>query len=184
MTGARRGTSHNLIYKETGWPKLSERRTATKLKNLIKIANNDTPHYLHNLLPPKIGDNYRLIKTRTETFRKSFIPSTVKLWNDLPLHERSHEHSVSMSKSHPNILFYEGPRDANVKHAQMRMQCSKLNGHLFQLHVTDSPECPCGYCIEDSKHFLLNCPLYNIPRQRMMLNFPVNFDITKIDAPM
>ena len=75
MTGARRGTSHNLIYKETGWPKLSERRTATKLMNLIKIANNDTPHYLHNLLPPKTrqtrpmsrcADNYRLIKTRTE----------------------------------------------------------------------------------------------------------------------
>jgi hypothetical protein len=190
VTGARKGTSHELIYNETGWPKLSERRNANKLKNLIKIANNVTPEYLQHLLPPKIGDkrptsrcadNYQLVRAKTETFKKSFIPSAVKFWNDLPIQNRSLQYDDLMSKSSTNCLYYEGPRDANVKHAQLRMQCSKLNMHLFQLHVTDSPACPCGHLLEDSNHFLLNCHLYDAQRQQMLLSMPNNIDINDID---
>ena len=85
VTGARKGTSHELMYKELSWPKLSERRSLNKICNFIKIINNETPQYLRDLLPEKVGilrpesrkaDNYQLLKTRTETFRKSFIPSS------------------------------------------------------------------------------------------------------------
>ena len=41
------------------------------------------------------------------------------------------------------------------------MKCSKLNSHLFALHVIDSPACNCGYDNEDSEHFLLHCALYD-----------------------
>ena len=40
------------------------------------------------------------------------------------------------------------------------MKCSKLNFHLFLLHVRDSAVCNCGYDIEDENHFLLHCPLF------------------------
>ena len=54
-----------------------------------------------------------------------------------------------------------------MKRAQLRMQCSKLNAHLFELHVIDSPECICGFELEDSYHYLLLCPLYNAARHKM-----------------
>ena len=190
VTGARKGTSHDLIYNETCWPKLSTRRTATKLKSLIKIACNETPQYLQNLLPPKIGesrpssryaDNYQLVKCRTETFKKSFIPSAVKLWNTLPFNKRNLLYAKELSEALPNIIFYEGSRELNVKHAQLRMHCSKLNSHLFQLHVSDTSQCACGQDVEDSAHYLLNCTLYNLERVHMFQSMPNIVDINNID---
>ena len=67
-----------------------------------------------------------------------------------------------------NPLFYEGNRSNNVKHAQLRMTCSKLNAHLFSLHVSDTTQCSCGYHVEDTEHFLLHCPLYQASKKRMM----------------
>ena len=55
-----------------------------------------------------------------------------------------------------------------MKHAQLRMNCSKLNAHLFSLHVSDTAECVCGHDIEDSEHFMLHCPLYLGNRQTMI----------------
>ena len=44
------------------------------------------------------------------------------------------------------------------------MKCSKLNAHLLTLHVVYSPSCSCGYDIEDTNHYLFNCPLYTFAR--------------------
>ena len=55
MTGARKGTSHNEIYKETNWQTLSERRKALKLKYFLKVVHHETPEYMQSLLPDKIG---------------------------------------------------------------------------------------------------------------------------------
>ena len=68
-------------------------------------------------------------------------------------------------------LFYYGSRETSIKHAQMRMNCSRLNYHLFLLHVIDSPACPCGYDCEDCNHFLFHCPLYHEDRTLLFLNF-------------
>ena len=38
-------------------------------------------------------------------------------------------------------LFEYGNRTTTVKHAQLRMKCSLLSGHLYDLHVVDSPAC-------------------------------------------
>ena len=55
----------------------------------MKIANHQAPQYLIDLLPEKIGitrpgsrhaDDFKLMKTRTETFKNSFIPASVKEW--------------------------------------------------------------------------------------------------------
>ena len=148
-----------------------------KLKNFIKIVNNDTPEYLRSLLPNTIGhvrpnsrhpDNYLLCKTRTETFRKSFICSSVKLWNETEPSKRTIEHIRSIMNPPRNELYNFGNRIENVKHAQLRMNCSKLNAHLYSLHVVDSPNCLCGNGIEDSEHYLLHCPIYTIPRVKLI----------------
>ena len=177
VTGARKGTSHNALYNETKWPKLSERRQHFKFKQLLKMSNKETPPYLCNLLPEKIGqsrpnsrfpDNYLLPKMRTETFKKSFIPSTITMWNNLTLSKRNFDSITNMCKFEPNDVYYFGNRLLNIKHAQLRMHCSKLNAHLFSLHVVASPGCLCGYVNEDSTHYLFNCPFFKTPREKML----------------
>jgi len=177
VTGARKGTSHELVNNELNWPSLADRRTGTKLKTFIKIINKDAPGYLQSLLPLKIGDvrpqsrnanNYYPLKARTETFKNSFIPSTVKLWNSLDISKRNLSYCNSIMSNHRAQLLYYGNRDTNIKHSQLRMQCSKLNFHLFLLHVRPSYECVCGHFREDANHYLLNCPLYFQDRNHMI----------------
>ena len=176
VTGARRGTSHELIYKETNWPTLKERRKLFKLKQFCKIESGEAPNYMQNLIPNmqdnhhnlRNNDNLRPPKTRTETFRKSFIPSAIRLWNALPILDRNIDFVCEKMKFQPIEHYNYGGRKFNIVHSQMRMLCSKLNAHLFLLHVIDSPRCPCGFNKEDNNHFLLQCPLYTIPRATML----------------
>ena len=135
------------------------------------------PTYLSNLIPKKIGkerpnsrfpDNYLLSKVRTETFRQSFVPSTLSIWNNLPTDKQNLESVQDSCKFEPKKLFYFGNRLLNIKHAQLRMHCSKLNTHLFKLHVVPSPACSCGCDNEDSNHYLLHCPVFHVPRVKLL----------------
>ena len=177
VTGARRGTSHVLIKRELGWPTLLDRRKGNKLKQFIKILTKEAPLYLQDLIPMKFGDirpqsrnpdDFYYVRARTETFRNSFIPSAVKLWNSLAIKNRTLEYCKNIMSHVKTPLYYYGKRMSNIKHAQLRMQCSKLNHHLFLLHVLDSPSCSCGNKCEDVDHFFLCCPLY-IDARRIML---------------
>jgi hypothetical protein len=189
VTGARKGTSHELLYKETKWLKLSERRSLHKLKCFINIGDIKTPEYLKSLLSDKIGDtrpasryadNFYAFKSRTERYRTSFIPSATIMWNDLKLENRSTEYIKQQLSHQPILLYYEGTRSANVKHAQLRMNCSKLNAHLFSLHVIDSPQCDCGHNSEDCNHYLLECPIYFAHRQKMLQSLNNLISITDV----
>ena len=177
VTGARRGTSHEALYAESGWNSLTQRRQTIKLINFDKIVCNDAPQYLINLLPQKIGDtrpesriadNFRMIKSRTQVYKNSFIPSSINDWNNTKSKDRSRENWKNSLKYQPNYLFHYGDRALGVVHAQLRMKCSKLKAHLYSLHVTDSPACDCGYDREDANHFLLNCPLFANERDIML----------------
>jgi hypothetical protein len=55
-----------------------------------------------------------------------------------------------------------------MNQASIRMGCSALNSDLFRKNIVNSPHCTCG-AIETPTHYHLNCPHYNIPRQRHIL---------------
>jgi hypothetical protein len=65
-------------------------------------------------------------------------------------------------------------RLGQIVHAGIRMGCSALNSDLFRKNIVNSPHCTCS-AIETPTHYLLNCPHYNIPRQRHIfaLNLPI-----------
>ena len=177
VTGARKGTSHDLILNELNWPSLADRREGAKLKNFIKIITKESPVYLQDLIPKKIGDirpqsrypdNFHTVRSRIETFRKSFIPSAVNLWNSLKSSDRTLTYADSLLKKPRPPLLHYGSRSNKYKHAQLRMKCSKLNFHRYSLHVLDSPACPCGHDHEDFNHCLLHCPLYFQARITML----------------
>ena len=178
VTGAKRGTSHANIYKECGWPKLSERRVASQLVQFYKMTNDKTPEYLTQLVSPAVGDKVtninlcnkdklRSIRTRTSKYKNSFLPNTVNVWNNLDKDIIGSD-SISAVKNkvftasdnYHELNFY-GIRNTALIHSQMSMECSNLNGHLFLLHVKDDPSCACGHRTEDSNHFFIQCPLYN-----------------------
>ena len=117
VTGARKGTSHEILYNEINWMTLKERRLLNKLKYFSKIVDGQSPAYLQNLLPDKIeicrpssrySENFAITKCRTETFKNSFFPSTIKHWNDLPLEFRNSEYAIANLKRKGNPLYYTG----------------------------------------------------------------------------
>ena len=111
----------------------------------------------------------RMTKCRTETYKASFIPSTTRVWNELPQGSRNLKYVSQRLKIKPNLLFYEGSRINNIKYAQHWMQCNELNAHLFLLHVVDLPQCIYGHEVEESENTpYLNCSLYSIQRQEML----------------
>ncbi len=45
VTGAKRGTSHQLLYNELSWPTLADRRAVAKLKFMYKLFHNIVPDF-------------------------------------------------------------------------------------------------------------------------------------------
>lgn len=62
VTGARRGTSHALIYNETNWLTLKERRELLKIKHFCKIKNGEAPTYMVNLVPDIVGQAHHNLR--------------------------------------------------------------------------------------------------------------------------
>ena len=184
VTGATEKSNIQSLYEETGWTRLQDRRTAHVLTLMYKMVNDLAPTYLTNLLPNTVGEgmNYGLrnnnaIKapfTRTESFRRSFVPYAINAWNTLPAETRDiatlQLFKVAI-KPQENLkeLYYYGERWPAIHHARTRIGCSKLNAHLcLNLHVIPLPTCQCGYEVEDPMHFYLHCPIYMVQREKMI----------------
>jgi hypothetical protein len=183
ISGATSRTSRILIYRELCWETLAERRRQQRLVTFYKIINGLAPQYLVDTLPESQDQVYNLRNAdrlpnfiaRTSSFQNSFFPKTIHEWNNLPLDIRNSptlnifKNKIKDTKHKPPDQYYAGKRSLAIAHARLRMFCSGLNDHLYsQLHVVDSPECPCGNERETSKHYLLNCTLFTIERQEML----------------
>ena len=182
VTGAKRGTSHALIYRETNWESLADRRKSVKLKFFHKIVHGEAPEYLKSLLPDQVhhgmpyplrnSTDIRQYHCRTEKLKNSVIPSSINDWNKLGSDIRAITGANEFCKKvSPGLrksmdLYNYGKRKLNVIHAQMRMCCSNLKAHLYLLHVVDDPLCVCSQGVEDNEHFFFVCPLYVVLRNR------------------
>jgi hypothetical protein len=179
VTGATARSNIILLFEETGWFKLSDRRENHALCALYKTINGLSPIVLTSAYESLTEYNqpYQLRSqgkipipfARTESYKRSFFPDTIRKWNlldneikHLPTYEVFKETLNKLKYSVPEILYY-GARWASVHHARLRLGCSKINHHLFSnLHVVQSPACECGADIEDPIHFLFICPLFDI----------------------
>ena len=99
ITGAKQGTSYELLIEETGFQTLNNRRTMQKLLKFHKLVHTKDPVYLSKPLPNTLGNEratraskthtFTLIKTNTIYFSNSFFPDCVRLWNSLNKEIRS-----------------------------------------------------------------------------------------------
>ena len=140
------------------------------------MIEGSCPNFLSELLPQAVAvvrpnsrnaSNLKPFKCRTETFKSSFFPACTAEWNKLPSESRNVSYFSQEMRKSCNPLFYEGTRHNNIKHSQLRMKCSKLNAHLFSLHVVDTMHCSCGHEVEDTSHFMLHCPLFAVERIKL-----------------
>ena len=95
-TGSLWNTNRESLLTELGWERLETRRKYFKLTMFYRIKQGLVPSYLKNF--PLVStsecspynlrnpDRLRLPRARTNKYINSFIPSSIKIWNDLPLH--------------------------------------------------------------------------------------------------
>ena len=73
--------------------------------------------------------------------------------------------------------FMFGDRYANIIQTQLRLGRSQLNSHLFDMNIVPTAACSCNFLKEDTSHFLLFCPLHNLPRLQLLRS------VTNVLAP-
>ena len=174
------------LLEELGWETLQERRSKHKLVIFYKIITDLTPEYLSNLLPPLVSDtspynlrnpdNIQSVRARTNLFFNSFLPSTIRAWNNLSEDIRnantvtSFKYRRNRNRQVPPKYFNAGSRIGQILHARLRMECSSLNSHLYCKNIIPTPSCECG-SFESPYHFLFQCPRYAAIRDTYLHNY-------------
>ena len=176
ITGAIQGTSREKIYKELGLESLKNRRWYKRLYCVFKIMNEEAPEYLTNILPKcqqtiaTRNSNIPTFYCRTDCFKFSFFPSTLKDWFNL---DSSIRNSESLAIFKTRLLSLIRPFQSNVYNifdpiglkllTRLRLGFSHLNEHKFRHNFQDclNPLCLCSLEIEDTIHYLLHCQYFS-----------------------
>ena len=185
VTGTWRGTSREKLYTELGWESLNSRRWSRRLTLFYKIINNLTPTYMKDPIPQPPQTRYSLrnqdvvgrTRARTEKFKSSFYPHCLSEWNKIDPEIRLAP-SVAVFKA--KLLSIIRPPAKSVFGiydpiglsylSQIRVGLSKLNFHKFKHNFRDTvnPMCPMNDGIENTEHFLLLCPAFEIQRRNLL----------------
>ena len=122
-------------------------------------------------------DEIGRIWARTEKFQSSFCPHCLSEWNKLDLEIRLPP-SIAvfkrklLSKIRPlprSVFGVHDPRGLSYL-TQLRVGLCKLNFHKFKHSFRDTinPMCISNHGTEDTEHFLLLCPSFDIQRRDLL----------------
>ena len=155
------------------------------------MSLGQAPEYLNSILPPsrnvmtertlRSSQNITGIFARTETFKNSLFPRTIEEYNGLDPSIKlapsvvEFKQMLMTDKPYKNPLFYLGDRKFSIIHAKLRMKCSSLNGHLYNLRIIDSPTCSCGHVFEGNYHFFMECFIFTLERETMIRKLTLIF---------
>ena len=94
VTGATKSCSANKILNDLGWETLYSRRYKHRLITFFKMTRGIAPQYLNELVPQRVhqasgrnlrnNDDFLIPRSRTNLYDKSFLPQTIRDWNNLP----------------------------------------------------------------------------------------------------
>ena len=182
-TGTTKLVSLDNLYKEVGWQTLHRRRQDHKITLFYKMFNQLTPVYLSSLIPQQVNaishhnlrnsNDIHTIRSNTSLYHNSFLPSTLRQWNSLPVEVRQlntlSSFKTFLKKDLQSVptYYYCGSRKVQILHARLRTGCSSLNMDLFHKNITESPLCRCG-SIEDTQHYFFHCRFYQGPRNTLL----------------
>ena len=151
-----------------------------------KIINYFTPSYTRDPIPPLYRSQYSLrrldavewIVPGTDKVNSSFYPNCIQEWNTLDPEIRLAP-SVAVFKKKLLSIFCPPAKSVFGTHdplglsylSQVRVGLSKLNFHKFKhnFKYTLNPLCPTNDGIEDTEHFLLLCPSFDVQRRDLLV---------------
>ena len=179
------GTSREKLYKELGLHSLVERRRPNKLISFYKIVNGLLLDYLYSYLNFASQQNHPLrsakaskimpILTRTKSFKKSFFPYCINVWNNLKAEIRNAKSisifkKIIVRKKHENSLFSVYDPLSEKLLTRLRLKFSNLKEHKFRHGFADmiNPTCACGADVKTTEHFLLHCHFYSTQRLELV----------------
>ena len=103
------------------------------------MFNQLTPVYLSSLIPQKVNaishhnlrnsNDIHSIRSNTSLYHNSFLPSTLRQWNNLPVEARQlntlSSFKTFLKKDLQSVLtyYYCGSRKAQILHARLRTGC-------------------------------------------------------------
>ena len=171
-TGATKLVSLFALSNEIKWESLDDRRRKHKLTLFYKMKSNLCPEYLSSLVPQTVNsisrynlrnaNDLQTVNARTTLYYNSFLPSTIRAWNNLPSEAQQLEsvNSFKFFLKKENVpvpkYFYIGKWKAHILHTRLRTNCSSLNLDLFVKNISDSSMCLCGN-VEDTQHYFFHC---------------------------
>ena len=95
ITRATKLCSISKLYEDIGFITLSKHRELQKLTIFYKMMNGLAPEYPNRLVPSLVQDtsqytlrnsnNLNTVRSISNLYYNSFVPSTIRLWNNLPL---------------------------------------------------------------------------------------------------
>ena len=145
--------------------------------------HNLTPDYLRHPIPIRSNYGFRSAGTinaipfRTDRYRHSFYPDSIKSWNNLGPELRD---AKSLAVFKTSILKIIRPVKKDIFNIhnrkgtswifQMRVGLSPLKSHKMKHGFIDTPvdTCDCLQNVETTHHFLLVCPLFTIFRKELL----------------
>lgn len=187
ITGAIRGTSREKIYQELGLESLRDRRWYRRLCLFYKIASEDAPQYLIDILPGYVCSSsvfrrnlFIRIPSRSNYFANSFFQYSINEWNKLDVAIRELDSLPLFKKS---ILKFIRPKPSPIYNimdslglkllTRLRVSMSHLKDHKHRHNFTDTlvPLCNCGLLeSETTSLFLLRCSFYGNQRKLLLDN--------------
>ena len=120
--------------------------------------------------------NSQTIYTRTALYHNSFLPSTIRDWNNLK-QDRLVMLIPSNKRERVPKYFYNGSRRGQMLHTRLRTKCSSLNKDLFDKKIVVSPQCQCRR-IESTYHYFLECPIYANRRLELFTSLSQHINVT------
>ena len=151
--------------------------TGGKDSNLFyKIINGLAPQHLCNNINNYVNvtdhrytfrnNNIQQIFSKTKTFRASYFPCSIRLWNALPPSVRNVDSlsqfkcKLNNSKRVKNKYF---DRKINTILGSISLRCIQLNDDLTRKNILNKNKCICS-SIETASHYLFDCMLYTNQR--------------------
>ena len=158
---------------------------------MFKIMIEEAPKFLTKMIPKgqqiivTRNSNIPTFYCRTDCFKYSFFPSTLKDWFNLDASIRNSE-SIAIFKS--RLLSLIQPFQSNIYNifdpiglkllTRFRLGFSHLNEHKFRHDFQDclNPLCLCNFEIEDTTHYLLHCQYFSEHRINLINSVNSVFD--------
>ena len=106
-------------------------------------------------------------------FQNSFFPLMSKFWNNLPTSTKIKNLSDFKDQLKIDLKpirhkhFAIGPKESNALLTRFRTGRTDLNLNKFTIGQTDNPSCLCHAKSECSQHFILDCFLFSVERQKL-----------------